>query len=385
MSTSKDINKLKSFTFLFYMGMGIIVPFLPLYFEEVGYSKIQIGTLLGVGPVAGIVSNILWGVISDRFQTVKKVLAILIFGQIVMLFWLWQVDQFSITVIVILFFFFFQNPVISLTDSLILATTQGTKSSSYAGVRVWGSLGFSFSALVMGWILSRSGMDKTIFLLIITTCVAFVLAFGLKDRKGSVKKMEFSGIYKMLQSKELLWFLLLVFVISVSHRTNDHFISLYLIELGTDEKWIGWSPTVAALSEIPVFLILSKYGHRYKELPLLAIAGLSYALRYVLTAYLDNSYMIIAVQALHSLSFGIFLITALRYLSGLIPEEYRSTGLAVFTVIWAGIAGMSSGMLGGWIYNQYGGETLYYLAALLGFISSIGFLGTHWYRLRIRT
>ncbi|NDI34152.1 MFS transporter [Chengkuizengella sediminis] len=384
MSTSKDINMLKSFTFLFYMSMGIIIPYLPLYFEAVGYSKIQIGTLLGIGPMAGIVSNILWGVISDRFQTVKKVLAIILFGQLVMLFWLWQVDQFTITLIVILFFFFFQNPVISLTDSLTLLTIKGTK-SSYAGIRVWGSLGFSLSALVMGWILSRSGMDKTIFLLIITTSVTFFLVFGLKDRKGSVKKMEFSGIFKVLQSKELLWFLLLVFVISISHRTNDHFISLYLIELGADEKWIGWSPTIAALSEIPVFLLLSKYGHRYKELPLLALAGLAYALRYVLTAFLDNPYMIIAVQALHSVSFGIFLITAIRYLSGLIPDEYRSTGLALFTVIWAGAAGMSSGMLGGWIYNQYSGETLYYAAALLGFISSIGFLGTHWYRLRTRT
>ncbi|WP_160643599.1 MFS transporter [Chengkuizengella marina] len=383
MNTTKDINKLKSFTFLFYMGMGIIVPFLPLYFEEVGYSKIQIGTLLGIGPMAGIVSNILWGVISDSFQTVKKVLTILLFGQMVMLFWLWQVDQFTITVIVILFFFFFQNPVIALTDSLILITIQKTK-FSYAGIRVWGSLGFSFSALVMGWILSRTGMDKTIFLLIMTTIVAFVLSFGLKDRKGSVKKMRFSGIFNMLQSKDLLWFLLLVFIISLSHRTNDHFISLYLIELGTDEKWIGWSPTVAALSEIPVFLFLSKYGHRFKELPLLAIAGFSYALRYILTASLDNPYLIIAVQALHSISFGIFLITALRYLTGLIPEEYRSTGLAVFTVIWAGIAGMSSGMVGGWIYNQYGGEILYYVASLLGFISGIGFLSTHLYKLRIK-
>ncbi|MDP5275712.1 MFS transporter [Chengkuizengella axinellae] len=384
MNNLKDIHILKLFLFIFYMSMGIIVTYLPLYFEAVGYSKVQIGTLLGIGPIAGIVSNILWGVISDRFQTVKKVLIILLFGQMIMLLWLWQVDQFSITLIVILFFFFFQNPVISLSDSLTLLTIKNTK-SSYAGVRVWGSLGFSFSALVMGFILNRVGMDKTIFLLFITTAAAFFLTFGLRDRQGSVKKMEFSGIFNLLRSKELLWFLLLIFVISISHRTNDHFISLYLKELGTEEKWLGLSPMVAALSEIPVLLLLSKYGHRYKELPLLAVAGLAYTLRYVLTAALDNPYLIIGVQALHSISFGIFLITAIRYLSGLIPDEYRSTGLAVFTVIWAGLAGMSSGMLGGWLYNQFNGETLYYIAALLGFISSIGFFGTHLYKMRTKS
>lgn len=69
---------------------------------------------------------------------------------------------------------------------------------------------------------------------------------------------------------------------------------------------------------------------------------------------IHNPAWIIGVQLLHSLTFGVFLITANRYLSQIIPDEYRSSGQAIFAVAWSSIAGLISGTIGGWIYDAAG-------------------------------
>lgn len=88
---------------------------------------------------------------------------------------------------------------------------------------------------------------------------------------------------------------------------NEAFLTISLKNLGAGEEVIGWALLASALSEIPVLFILGKYGDKFKELPLLILASLMYALRFLLMALADHPGSIIAIQALHSLTFGVFL------------------------------------------------------------------------------
>jgi PPP family 3-phenylpropionic acid transporter len=148
-------------------------------------------------------------------------------------------------------------------------------------------------------------------------------------------------------------------------------------QMGASDSLIGYAWMASALSEIPIFFYLSKNGHRFKEIPLLIFAGVIYVIRFVLMSFITDPNWVMGVQLLHSLSFGIFLFTANRYLSQIIPDEYRSSGQAIFAVAWSSIAGLISGMVGGWIFDVAGGSTLYLLAACLSVISTLGFLATH--------
>lgn len=88
---------------------------------------------------------------------------------------------------------------------------------------------------------------------------------------------------------------------------NEAFLTLSLKGMNAGDEVIGWALLASALSEIPVFFLLSKYGERFKELPLLAIGSLMYALRFLLMSLADVPGAIIAIQAMHSISFGIFM------------------------------------------------------------------------------
>ncbi|MDQ1913587.1 MFS transporter [Paenibacillus sp. GD4] len=183
----------------------------------------------------------------------------------------------------------------------------------------------------------------------------------------------------MLTSVRFLWFLFLVLSVSIAHRVNDSFIALYLKELGAPETFIGWSWLLAAASEIPVFFLLGRYGGRCKPLLLLSLAALFYTLRFYLMSAIQEPFGIALIQLLHGLSYGIFLLTALSYIQELVPDEFRATRQSVFTVVWAGLAGLIGGIAGGYIFSHLGYVPLYRISSILALCAASGFLGTQLY------
>jgi PPP family 3-phenylpropionic acid transporter len=367
---------LKGFTFSFFMTMGIVVTFFPLYFDYKGYSKIEIGLLYAVGPLIGIVSNLTWGLLSDKYQTVKKIMILLLVGQFICALLVFNTDWFALIYIFVGMFFFFQQPVNSLNDTQLMLSVRLT-GKSYASFRVWGSMGFAFAAGFFGWLLKINGSGLTPLLCIITVITSLLIVLLLKDARQGQTKIEFKGIFNIIASKKFLWFLFLIMVMSIAHRMNDGFLALYLRQLGAPDTIIGYSWMASALSEIPIFFILSKYGHRVKELPLLAFAGFVYTIRFVLMSVVQNPDWVILIQMLHSLTFGIFLFTAIRYIQQTIPDEYRASGQAIFAITWSSIAGLISGTMGGWIFAAWGGGAMYMVCSVLSLLACIGFLVTH--------
>ena len=100
---------------------------------------------------------------------------------------------------------------------------------------------------------------------------------------------------------------------------------------------------VSAASEIPIFFLLSKYGDKMKESPLLTFASLMFALRFLLMALAADPLSVLAVQSLHSITFGVFYVTAVRYITRIIPWQYRATGMALFIIFWSSVSGLLSG------------------------------------------
>ncbi|NOU97962.1 MFS transporter [Paenibacillus sp. LMG 31456] len=368
---------LRGFSFSFYSTMAVITSYFPLYFQSKGFSAVQIGLLYSIGPMISIFSNLFWGFMSDKFHTVKKILIGILACQLIMAFFVSQSFHFGILMMLMAVFFFFQSPTSSLTDSLTLLTIRGTK-KSYASFRLWGSIGFAVASLVFGMWLKENGPNYTLLLCLGTISISLILSLFLTDvRSTSFNKPEFRVLAKIIGSKRFLWFLLSVMIVSIAHRFNDGFLGLFLHQLGADPSLVGWAWLVSASSEIPAFILLSKYGHRFKELPLLVVCSTVYVIRFILMSLIDNPLLVIAVQALHSISFGIFMFTVIRYIQRIVPDEYRATGQAIYAVTWSGMAGLLSGVLGGWIFNLAGPHVMYGVGAILAFVGMISFLLLH--------
>lgn len=80
---------------------------------------------------------------------------------------------------------------------------------------------------------------------------------------------------------------------------------------------------------------------------------------------------------MHSVSFGIYYVTAVRYITRMIPDHLRATGMALFTVVWSSGAGLLSGTFGGLIYQDAGRTVFYMVATGFSILAFIGFLSKH--------
>jgi PPP family 3-phenylpropionic acid transporter len=273
-------------------------------------------------------------------------------------------------------FYIFQTPIISMMDSVsLLAADQMNR--SFPSIRMFGSLGYAVCAVTFGYLLKVYGSDLTITLGLCTIVVSLIFSFFISDYQATLKKFEFSGLWVILRKRETVIFFALIMVVSVAHRMNEGFLAIAMREIGADDSVIGFAWLASSISEIPMFFLLAKFGHRFRELPLLIIASFMYMIRLGLLSMATEPWMMVALQAMHSVSFAIYYITALRSMQAIIPDEYRSSGLAIFAVVWAGLAGLIAGTLGGWLYDALGLASVFRTGALFALIGALGFLYVH--------
>ncbi|WP_157283031.1 MFS transporter [Paenibacillus assamensis] len=377
-SSSWEINKLRTYTFAVFMISAVIISYLPLYLKSLGYNGVQIGLLYSIGPLISICSNFIWGVASDKSQTIKKIILILLAVQTIMIAVLSFASSYTTVMMLLVVFYFFYYPVFPLTDTLTIVTTQ-SHNRSFIGVRVFGSIGFAFSALAFGYLLKSIGASYTLVVIGALSVLSFMLLLIVTDKKASIKKMEFGGLWEVIKQPNVYLFLICVLLLAIGHRLNDAFLGLSLISLGADESIVGWAWMISAVSEIPVFFLLNAYGERVKELPLLAISCVMYMLRFLIAGYVQDPIWLISTQVMHSVTFGIFYFVAIRYLNKVIPEQFRSTGMAVYTIVWSSISGLLSGTIGGTLLEVYGKDIVFFSAAGFAIVAALGFAMLHLY------
>jgi PPP family 3-phenylpropionic acid transporter len=344
---------LRTMQFVNYATMVMLISYFPLYFESIGFTKLQIGAIYSIGPFLSIVANLAVGILSDRTKSLRRILSLLYCGQVIALALLLPQKEFGIMAGIMSLFYLFQTPINSMLDSVSLLAADQMK-RSFPSIRMFGSLGYAICAVAFGYLLNAYGSDLTITLGLCTIGVSLIFSFFIGDFQATLKKFEFSGLWILLRRRETVTFLVLIMIISVAHRMNEGFLAIAMREIGADDSVIGFAWLASAVSEIPMFFLLAKFGHRFRELPLLAIASFMYVIRLGLLSFASEPWMMVALQAMHSVSFAIFYITALRSLQALIPDEYRSSGQAVFAVVWSGLAGLIAGTLGGWLYDAAG-------------------------------
>lgn len=374
-----EVSWLRALIFTIYGTSALVASYFPLFYADLGFSRTQIGYIYAVGPMISLISNLLWSYASDRFRTIKKILLILLAGQLLMSFFLSMTTKFAVIMLIITLYYSFFYPVLPLSDSIAISTANRHK-KNFVSIRIFGSIGFAIFALLIGYVLSTIPSITTMGVSMIIAGTALFLTLFVKDQATSVARVNFSGVLSILKQRELLWFLGCVFCLALGMRMNDAFLSISLHDLGAGQELVGWAMLLSAFSEIPIFLLLTKYGAKFKELPLLLLASLMFAIRFMLVGLSDSATGILLIQLMHGVSFGIFYVTAIRMLSRLIPAQFQATGLALFTVMWSSLSGLFSGAFGGMVFEHFGRENFYFTAMGTSLLAFIGFASRYFYR-----
>jgi PPP family 3-phenylpropionic acid transporter len=241
------------YIFAFAAG-GVVKPFLNLYLIEVGLSGSQIGVLQGGTAFVAVVVTPLIGVLADRTQRHRLLLAGIVFVKglsapllLISNAWAWLATWVSVRVIT-------SQVQDALMNRLTLAHLQAHKRTNLGSVRFWGALSFAATSLLAGW-LARDDSVSVMFPLAGiagTAAVLFVGAFPAQIAERSLRGIAQPSLPKRSPQ---LWFafgIIFLFAFSLSGWETFGFVFLGE-EMGAGNDVIGFLGAVSGLAPLPAF------------------------------------------------------------------------------------------------------------------------------------
>lgn len=364
--------KIRALIFCYFSTVGVLIPFLPLLFSHRGLSPGEIGILLALGPFVSILVQSPWGLLSDRLQTVKKIIIIQMIATLFLSLLLFNLNSFYMLIPTAFVFYAFFLPTFPLIDCLILATIKET-GDSFGSYRLWGSLGFAVTALSVGLLLANIGIERVGYVYMGLMLLSLMLAIPVADAPPTGQSFNPGQLRKLLTDRRVITVLVFIAIINSTNRANDTFMSLLIESLGGTEAIVGQAWTVAPLSEVPIFALFGFFLARGKEELILALGAAFYALRWFLFAITSNPDLITIIQLLHGLSFGLFYMAGVSYIGKIVPPGLRASGQGLLATFGGGIAGITGALAGGIVMDLYGPKTLYFGNATVALLSVLIF------------
>lgn len=360
-------NLLRSFNFLYFALLAMFVSFLPVYLDAQGLPATKIGLIIGTGGIITILSQPLWGMISDRTKTIKKVMLLLLVCSSLVGYFLYTSNSFIVLLLFTMFLYFFLMPLDPLTESLNFQTAEAN-GVSYGSIRTFGAIGYAVMSLAVGYAIQYLGLNSLGYLFGGIGIISLIICLALPDAPVTGKPITLKSLRNFLGNKETIWFMLLIFIVAVPQRINDTFLGVYIRKLGGSPDLIGQAWFLAAGSEILVFALSFWWLRKGKELAIIAFSAFFYFIRFLLSSWITEPHALVYLQLLQTFTFPIFYSAAIQYLYRIVPEEWRATGQTVLALLFFGVSGIVASYLGGWFYESFGGQSLYLWISIMSFI-----------------
>ena len=150
--------------FLYWGAIASFIPYLSLYYDNIGLTGTQIGTLNSVRSALSFISAIIIAFLSDVLRRRKLVFILCILGMILLLAIFPAMASFITILPVIALYSALQTPNIAILDQETLAILENPR--DYSKVRVGGSFGVGVITLLTGLIVYWPGIPFTIIFLL---------------------------------------------------------------------------------------------------------------------------------------------------------------------------------------------------------------------------
>ncbi|GGN93475.1 MFS transporter [Saccharibacillus kuerlensis] len=377
-SSRSPFLPLKAFNFFLYGAIAIFASFFPLYLQDAGMNKLEIGTLMAIGPFVSLIANPFWGYLVDRMENTRRMLILMLAGTLVLAQFVFHAQSYTMIYLTMVLFFFFQSPMFAQSNTMILGYIDGT-GRKFGAFRLWGSIGWALTAAAAGYVIDRTGTTPGVpwlftGLMGVTLIFAVVLP-SLRRAADTTTVAPPGGFRAVLANPSFAAFLLLGVLVSIPNAMNGTFMTLYITDLGGSRELVGWAIFSASVLEVAVFMIFDRFFRRRLGFMMVCLTTVSilFALRWYLMSTVTDPVNIIYIQMLHSVTYAGYFYVGTLMTSMFVPDAFRGTGQALFTLSWSGVSGIIAGIFGGWVFDNFGAPMMYQSGTVLSIIGAVGF------------
>lgn len=361
------ISKLAYFSY--FGAMAGVMPFLTLYYDQMGLSAAEIGLLVGITPVLNFIAAPLWGGLADATQKHKPLLLLAIGGTMTMMAIFLLATNLAQFIPIILVYALFSAPISPLIDNTVLYLL-GDQREGYGRIRLWGALGWGIAGAAIGFLVDRFGLRVSFLSFFLFMTSLFVMATFLPVAPTRIGSRFWQGARSLFADTQWNVLLATLFCGGLAMSISNNFLFLYIDQLGGSRTLMGLSLTVATLSEAPIFFFSGHLLQRWGARGLLLAALIAQVIRIFAYALMPAAWFILPISLLHGLTFSAMWAAGVAYASELAaPKGLVATAQGLLSGVSMGLGGVIGALIGGLLYDRIGPVALF---ALFGVISLLG-------------
>jgi MFS transporter, PPP family, 3-phenylpropionic acid transporter len=360
---------------LYYMAfwsiIGIFAPFVNLRWLEIGVTQQQIGTLSAFGPFMAMTLAPFVSRLADNRAWHQPLLAVALGSTGVALFMLGFARDFTGVLIGSIATAITGCAFGPLADGLI-ARMASHHRLEFGRMRLWGSLAFAATSLLIGVVWSRLGYGAMMFVTGAVMMLFTPVAFALENNAARAPLEEDTaprgiqppaiwnwGMYVLLGVNLLMGFAL-GFV--------GPFLAVRMQGLGGGAFEVGAFFAISALCEFPTMRFERRIAARLGDAGVLAVSSGMFALTYLGYALAPNAVVMLGFAVMQGLAFGLFFVASVRTIdarAGALLGTLQSWRNALIS----GIAPLVAGPVGGAIAQGIGVSWVFVVAAVFAGLS----------------
>jgi len=361
--------KFKLFYFMQFLSAGVFGPYFALYLYQNGYSGIQIGLLLGTMPIVVMLAQPLWSYFSDIFQIRRPILVVANLAMAAAIFALGYAQTFGGVYACALIFALFRAPIHPIGYALVFDFLEAERKPEEFGLlRLWGSLSFAISSMLIGGLLIKDFLSYLPLILFTIYALTGLTTCLLPETKGRFSYSILEGLRFLPSNPEFLLFLIGSIFIGASFGIAMNYQTLFLGMLGASPWVVGIAVSLQAILEIPLMLAAPALLRRYSWSLLILIGAVVLPIRWLLYIIIDNPVWIIPTQAFHSIAIVSFMVVGASLVNRQMHAKWRATSQGLYSVSLDGVGSGLGVFVAGNVLQLFGVRAVWMLNLGIGLI-----------------
>lgn len=326
--------------------------FLPKYFGELGMSDGQIGMLMSLPAIAGVLCQPFWGSLMDRVKLKKYVMIVLLALLAVVCFAMDMMTGFAWLMVGMTLFNILSLPVSPAYSVISLEYTRQI-GRAYGPIRLMGTIGYQIGALVVGIILAGSlqGLYRLIGVVMALSCVISCFLPPVAGHQHGRTKM---SMRELLRDKHLVALFAMVLLGSTTQQFYMSFFSKHLGDLGISNTMTGVMLMVSVIMELPFLVFGDRLARKMSIWNWLLIGFALNAVRWIGLAVFTSVPMLMLFQFPAVSVMACFEFFPSLYINRRTPAELKGSAQNALMIMSFGISKIIGGLLGGFVSEWLG-------------------------------
>jgi PPP family 3-phenylpropionic acid transporter len=343
-----------------YAGYASINPFIVVYYQELGFSGVQIGLLAGLTPLINFIGAPFWTGLADSTRRHRFFMSLTTGLGILGLTLLPLLRSFLPFLLLLFAHTFFFSAVTPFGDNATMFML-GKNKDIFGRIRLGGTIGFGLAAPFAGMLIQHSGLrfafwiSSAFFLLalLVTQKFEHVSADENPPARGSLRQL--------FARPRWILFLAMAFAGGLALSAASNFLFPRMKELGADESLMGIALTIGTVLEYPVLFFGNRLIRLLKPYGLFLLSIFVTGARLALLGVVNTPTLALLVQLLNGLSFPVMWIAGVAYANENAPDGMGATAQGLFSGMVIGIGMAAGGFFGGPLLEILGGHGLFLL------------------------